>query len=188
MNGSEKRDDMLAAEYALGTLRGGARLQFQKRVAAEPGLAARVAYWQETFSTLDSHLAPVNPPETAGIAAVSAVAWYSTRTPELAPLMVLNDAQQHGQWIVSADSRRQYLSITPLRPNAVAAQNSLQLWLIPAGKAPISLGLLQSDIPTNVALRNNTLPPDAMIAISLEPKGGSPTGQPTGPVLYSGKI
>ena len=57
-----------------------------------------------------------------------------------------------------------------------------------AGKAPISLGLLQSDIPTHVALRNNTLTPDAMIAISLEPKGGSPTGQPTGPVLYSGKI
>ncbi|MEE9661152.1 anti-sigma factor [Enterobacter cloacae complex sp. CARB60] len=215
MNDSEKRDDMLAAEYALGTLRGGARLQFQKRLAAEPGLAARVAYWQETFSTLDSHLVPVTPPErvwkrialdlppkkplrqnrpylgwmvAAGIAAVSAVAWYTTRTPELAPLMVLNDAQQHGQWIVSADSRRQYLSITPLRPNAVAAQNSLQLWLIPAGKAPISLGLLQSDIPTHVALRNNTLTPDAMIAISLEPEGGSPTGQPTGPVLYSGKI
>ncbi|HDC1802004.1 TPA: hypothetical protein O7W19_004819, partial [Salmonella enterica] len=157
MNDSEKRDDMLAAEYALGTLRGGARLQFQKRLAAEPGLAARVAYWQEMFSTLDSHLAPVHPPETvwkrialdlppkkplrqsrpylgwvvaAGLAAVTVVTWYSTRTPELAPLMVLNDAQQHGQWIVSADSRRQYLSITPLRPNAVAAQNSLQLWLI----------------------------------------------------------
>ncbi|PET35949.1 hypothetical protein CN514_24955, partial [Bacillus sp. AFS001701] len=64
MNDSEKRDDMLAAEYALGTLRGGARLQFQKRLAAEPGLAARVAYWQEMFSTLDSHLAPVHPPET----------------------------------------------------------------------------------------------------------------------------
>ncbi len=215
MNDSEKRDDMLAAEYALGTLRGGARLQFQKRLAAEPVLAARVAYWQEMFSTLDSHLAPVHPPDTvwkrialdlppkkplrqsrpylgwmvaAGLAAVTVVTWYSTRTPELAPLMVLNDAQQHGQWIVSADSRRQYLSITPLRPNAVAAQNSLQLWLIPAGKAPISLGLLQSDIPTDVALRNNTLTPDAMIAISLEPEGGSPTGQPTGPVLYSGKI
>ncbi|MBV1795547.1 anti-sigma factor, partial [Escherichia coli] len=147
MNDSEKRDDMLAAEYALGTLRGGARLQFQKRLAAEPGLTARVAYWQETFSTLDSHLAPVNPPETvwkrialdlppkkplrqsrpylgwmvaAGLAAVTVVTWYSTRTPELAPLMVLNDAQQHGQWIVSADNRRQYLSITPLRPNAIA--------------------------------------------------------------------
>jgi hypothetical protein len=48
----------------------------------------------------------------AGLAAVTVVTWYSTRTPELAPLMVLNDAQQHGQWIVSADSRRQHLSIT----------------------------------------------------------------------------
>lgn len=215
MNDSEKRDDMLAAEYALGTLRGGARLQFQKRLADEPTLAARAAYWQNMFSTLDSHLAPVPPPETvwkrivldlppkkplrksrlylgwmaaASLAAVTVVTWYSTRTPELAPIMVLNDAQQHGQWIVSADSSRQYLSITPLRPNAIAAQNSLQLWLIPAGKAPISLGLLHSNASTHVAIGNKTLTPDAMIAISLEPEGGSPTGQPTGPVLYSGKI
>ncbi|UAN42055.1 MULTISPECIES: anti-sigma factor domain-containing protein [unclassified Enterobacter] len=215
MNDSEKRDDMLAAEYALGTLRGGARLKFQKRLADEPTLAARAAYWQNMFSTLDSHLAPVPPPETvwkrivldlppkkplrksrlylgwmaaASLAAVTVVTWYSTRTPELAPIMVLNDAQQHGQWIVSADSSRQYLSITPLRPNAIAAQNSLQLWLIPAGKAPISLGLLHSNASTHVAIGNKTLTPDAMIAISLEPEGGSPTGQPTGPVLYSGKI
>ena len=26
------------------------------------------------------------------------------------------------------------------------------------------------------------------LAVSLEPAGGSPTGAPTGPVLYSGKI
>ncbi|MEB7625291.1 anti-sigma factor [Enterobacter vonholyi] len=215
MNDAEKRDDMLAAEYALGTLRGGARLQFQKRVAHEPALAARVAYWQEMFSTLDSHLVPVPPPETvwkrialdlppkkplrksrpylgwmvaASLAALSVVAWYATRTPELVPLMVLNDAQQHGEWVVSADASRQHLSIAPLRPTAVAAQHSLQLWLIPGGQAPVSMGLLHNDIPTRVTLRNTTLPPDAMIAISLEPEGGSPTGLPTGPVLYSGKL
>jgi anti-sigma-K factor RskA len=28
----------------------------------------------------------------------------------------------------------------------------------------------------------------ATLAISVEPKGGSPTGQPTGPVILSGKI
>jgi anti-sigma-K factor RskA len=109
----------------------------------EPALAARVAYWQEMFSTLDSHLVPVPPPETVWkrialdlppkkplrqsrpylgwmVAASSpplrSLTWYSTRTPELAPLMVLNDAQQHGEWVVSADSRRQHLSIAPLRP------------------------------------------------------------------------
>jgi anti-sigma-K factor RskA len=26
-----------------------------------------------------------------------------------------------------------------------------------------------------------------MLAVSLEPKGGSPTGDPTGPVLYTGR-
>lgn len=215
MNDLEKRDDMLAAEYALGTLRGGARLQFQRRLADEPDLAARVAYWQEMFSTLDSHLAPIHPPEAvwkkialdlplkaplrnirpylgwmvaAGLAAVTVVTWLSTRAPELAPLMVLNDGQQHGQWVVSADSRRQQLSITPLRPTNVAAQNSLQLWLIPPGQAPVSLGLVDNRAPTQVSLKNASIVADAVIAISLEPQGGSPTGQPTGPVLYSGKI
>lgn len=66
MNNAEKRDDMLAAEYALGTLRGGARLQFQKRLANEPALAARVAYWQEMLSTLDSHLVPIPPLSRCG--------------------------------------------------------------------------------------------------------------------------
>jgi anti-sigma-K factor RskA len=26
------------------------------------------------------------------------------------------------------------------------------------------------------------------LAVSLEPEGGSPTGQPTGPVLYQGQL
>jgi anti-sigma-K factor RskA len=29
---------------------------------------------------------------------------------------------------------------------------------------------------------------DAVLAVSLEPPGGSPTGQPTGPVIGSGKL
>ncbi len=29
---------------------------------------------------------------------------------------------------------------------------------------------------------------DTVFAVSLEPEGGSPTGQPTGPVLYTGKL
>lgn len=27
-----------------------------------------------------------------------------------------------------------------------------------------------------------------VLAVSLEPRGGSPTGQPTGPVLYQGPL
>jgi anti-sigma-K factor RskA len=31
-------------------------------------------------------------------------------------------------------------------------------------------------------------PPGGVLAVSLEPAGGSPTGLPTGPVLYQGKV
>jgi anti-sigma-K factor RskA len=68
---------------------------------------------------------------------------------------------------------------------------SYELWLI-AGRAtpPKSLGVVGSDefterpLPVNVdidALRAATF------AVSLEPAGGSPTGAPTGPVLFTGK-
>lgn len=215
MNENEKRDDALAAEYALGTLRGSARLRFQKRLLHERALAERVARWETMFSTLDSHLAPIQPPEkvwkkilldlpaqtsphrtrpylgwmvAASLAAIALLSWYVVREPELSPLVVLNDAQQQRQWVVSADSQRQRLSISPLHPTALANNKSLQLWLIPAGKAPVSLGLVNSQAPTQVTLNHLTIAVDAVIAISLEPQGGSPTGQPTGPVLFSGKI
>jgi anti-sigma-K factor RskA len=29
---------------------------------------------------------------------------------------------------------------------------------------------------------------DTMFAVSLEPEGGSPTSQPTGPVMFTGKL
>ena len=37
-----------------------------------------------------------------------------------------------------------------------------------------------------VAAADQALGDVPALAISLEPPGGSPTGQPTGPVLYSG--
>ena len=67
-----------------------------------------------------------------------------------------------------------------------------ELWLIPTGETrPRSLGLVQPgqpirlDIPSDLAGR---VTPDATLAVSLEPPGGSPTGLPTGPVIASGKL
>jgi len=69
---------------------------------------------------------------------------------------------------------------------------AFELWLIPAGEArPRSLGLIQPgqpiklEIPSDLAGR---LTPDATLAVSLEPPGGSPTGLPTGPVIAAGKL
>jgi anti-sigma-K factor RskA len=67
----------------------------------------------------------------------------------------------------------------------------MELWLIPAGDKPHSLGLIEPgrpvrlDVPRDLAARITT---DAALAVSMEPPGGSPTGQPTGPVIASGKL
>ncbi|WP_323765296.1 anti-sigma factor domain-containing protein [Marinovum sp.] len=70
------------------------------------------------------------------------------------------------------------------------AGRARELWLIQGGNPPVSLGLL--DAGTVVRL---DLPADlraslegAVLAISDEPAGGSPTGQPTGAVLATGAV
>lgn len=72
----------------------------------------------------------------------------------------------------------------------VSADRDVQLWLIRAGAAaPISLGVLSSAADRQLRLRKADLPVAGdQLAASIEPVGGSPTGQPTGPVVFSGKV
>jgi anti-sigma-K factor RskA len=70
-------------------------------------------------------------------------------------------------------------------------QKSLELWLIPQGDKPHSLGLIDPDRPITVKVPKDLLTQvnnAAALAVSLEPLGGSPTGEPTGPVIASGKL
>lgn len=68
---------------------------------------------------------------------------------------------------------------------------SAEAWIITADGKPHSLGLLDDatavtlTVPTGLA---PALTPDAVLAVSLEPRTGSPTGSPTGPVIAQGKI
>lgn len=84
-----------------------------------------------------------------------------------------------------------YLQVEPLTLAAVAPGRSLELWAIPADGRPISLGVIppggEGKVELNEAQRALIGKPLAL-AVSLEPKGGSPTGQPTGPVLYQGAL
>ncbi len=69
---------------------------------------------------------------------------------------------------------------------------SYELWLVSDRfAAPRSLGLIGSEEFTQrpqLANYDAVTINRATYAVSLEPEGGSPTGQPTGPVLYSGKL
>jgi anti-sigma-K factor RskA len=66
-----------------------------------------------------------------------------------------------------------------------------QLWIIPAGGRPVSLGLVRQGGPQRLAIAPEVAPhfrSDATIALSLEPAGGSATGQPTGPVVAAAPL
>jgi anti-sigma-K factor RskA len=76
----------------------------------------------------------------------------------------------------------------PLVNVRLEANRSLELWALPAsGTAPRSLGLISARGAT-VLKRPEVLKGAGGLAVSLEPEGGSPTGAPTGPVLYAGKL
>ena len=66
---------------------------------------------------------------------------------------------------------------------------SYQLWIAPQpGAAPQPLGVLANDaseVKATLAAYEPSVINNATFGISLEPPGGSPTGQPTGPVIHA---
>ena len=68
---------------------------------------------------------------------------------------------------------------------------SAEAWIITADGKPHSLGLLQDATAVTLTVPAGLAPAltqGAVLAVSLEPRTGSPTGAPTGPVIAQGKI
>lgn len=219
--------DRLAAEYVLGTLRGGARRRFDALLPVHPVLRRAVSGWESRLLPMALKAVAIEPPArvwsdiemTLGWSASSAapqalaaaapvarklrfwrlvsafsslvaltLAMLMRLAPAEAPMIVVLRATQGTQTLVAGlSSDRRELSIQPLQPVALTAQQSLELWALPKAGAPKSLGLIAADKLTPLSKR--TLPSDTKaLAVSLEPLGGSPTGAPTGPVLFVGDL
>jgi anti-sigma-K factor RskA len=101
-------------------------------------------------------------------------------------LAVLADASGTPSFAATrlADGR---IAVAAIRAQPLAADRALELWAI-AGGPPKSLGLVGPVAGRGIVLPAAALPREGVLAVSLEPAGGSPTGTPTGPVLYQGKI
>lgn len=102
---------------------------------------------------------------------------------------VLTGEQARSAWIVTGPVRGDRIRVRALEPEPLPSGRAYELWLLPEGRNPISLGLVPEEgertIEPPPELRD-LLRPGVPLAVSLEPAGGSPTGQPTGPVLYQG--
>ncbi|MEP6504626.1 MAG: anti-sigma factor [Betaproteobacteria bacterium] len=126
----------------------------------------------------------------SGLATVAAlVLGVMLRTaPTEAPMIVVLRATQGTETLVAGLSPdRQQLTIQPLQKVALTAQQSLELWALPKSGPPASLGVISSEKLT--ALSKKALPRDTKgLAVTLEPLGGSPTGAPTGRIVFVGDL
>jgi anti-sigma-K factor RskA len=115
----------------------------------------------------------------------SMVAQQSQTTHDLA---VLSTDKNSPAWIVRQHG--QSLILSAFNAQSVPSDRDLQLWSIHDKAAPRSLGVirLRNGQATISQVTADLIRKDVILAISLEPKNGSPTGQPTGAVLYTGKI
>lgn len=72
-----------------------------------------------------------------------------------------------------------------------AAGKDFELWMIEGKNAPVSMGVIPAGPTAHMAVSpavQQKLAQGAVLAVSLEPAGGSPTGQPTGPVVAAGDL
>lgn len=160
-----------------------ARLSRGKAAAPvpEPRWWAQLAFWRglSAFAT---------------VAALSLGLLLAVPEPSRPPVIVVLNAAGAAEsgvvpasFIASISGDGRALVTKPLLNVSVEANRALELWAVPPSGAPRSLGLISAAGAT-VVKRGKLLDGTAALAVSLEPTGGSPTGAPTGPILFVGKL
>ncbi|HEV2570000.1 anti-sigma factor [Sphingomonas sp.] len=112
-------------------------------------------------------------------------------TTPAAKMMVaaLTPKEGSGTLTIAYDEREGRMTVTPVGMDADG--RTPELWVIPADGKPRSLGVIAAkDARTMIVAGGHRplLASGVTLAVSLEPEGGSPTGQPTGPVVMTGTM
>jgi len=204
--------DALAAEYVLGVLDLPERLAAEARIKSDPDFAAMVAVWETHFSALNDEfasapapmhlldaiearlhptatrprrnwLAWIGGPVAAGALALAIAFTLPPPTPQAEVVAQLATADR--SLVYQAAWSDGELQVSRLAGAGPGTGQDHELWIIAPGAAPVSLGILGA-----ADLRVPYPRPAAgwVLAVSVEPLGGSTTGAPTGPVILTAEI
>jgi len=128
---------------------------------------------------------------TAAVVMV-AVLTFKQPEPAIAPtasyVATLTDDKSQAVMVITGDTTHHQLVAKILTRQPLAADKSMELWAVPKNGAPRSLGLVAADGTVTLPLPDNVTPQSIpLLAVSLEPKGGSrdPNG-PSGPIVLKG--
>ncbi len=146
-------------------------------------LALYIALWQLAPDLIPPQLRPTG----AGMMVQSEA---PARLQQDRLVAVLQQGPTAPAFLLTLDTQHRSLIVRRVAATPEAGR-SYELWLISSRfPAPRSFGIVGNDEFTQRALPGNydvdTLRA-ATYAVSLEPAGGSPSGVPTGPVLFTGK-
>lgn len=208
-------DESFAAEYVLGVLGGTERAEAGSRAKRDPRFAAMIAAWEFRLGGLNAGYREMPVPNLFPAiearlfpSAARAQSWQGRRNwlitwfsgamvatmlvvavvAFVIPLRILHVAtlaSETGAIGYEVGQFGQHMRVTRIAGKPADEGLVHELWLIAPGGAQVSLGLLQS---ANLIM-NQTAPAIGWtLAVSVEPEGGSKTGQPTGPLILRAEI
>ncbi len=109
--------------------------------------------------------------------------------PAVQYVAVLSDDKAAASMLVTFDPKKKQLVLQRVGGFSEGSDKSLQLWALPPGGAPRSLGVLDNAPALRLAASESDVHAVPTLAITLEAKGGVPAGSgPKGPVLFKGAL
>jgi len=127
----------------------------------------------------------------ASIVLVVAVAgllyWHSLQSVRATVVATVSAKSGEHVWELEVFGKLDRLVAHAAKLPARPAGSDFELWALPKGRAPVSLGVLPAEgaaTRTLTPIQSEALANSSQVAVSIEPRGGSPTGQPTGDIVF----
>jgi anti-sigma-K factor RskA len=108
-----------------------------------------------------------------------------------AEMALVSDAKGQPLWLISVHPEDRRIDMKAVTANPPPAGKSYELWMLPDNGNPVPMGLMNETGTASESVSAELLAHLATakgLAISVEPQGGSPTGLPTGPVVYTAAL